>query len=101
MTDEVPEYVTEAEKELWDWGTRSPLACVTAFERDSPEEELKILENEIQYHLGAFTAAEFTLNRLYNVAGMEERFYDEPVPWLEEAVEYQRELEEEIEDAGQ
>lgn len=90
---QLPEYVIRAEEVLMDWGTSSPLDCMEASDEKPPERRLQILDREIQYHLGAFTAALHTCNSLYKIEGIENRYYPEVnPPWLPEAVERKEDL---------
>lgn len=100
MSD-VPEYIKEAEHEFVYWATNSPVSCMEASKDKPPERKAKIFESELQYHLGAFTGAQHTCHALYSEGGYD-RYYSEAFPpWMEEAVEYQKELQEQIEDQNE
>ena len=99
MSDDVPQHVIEAEYTLWGWGTASPVDCMEASKDKNPRDKLNIFKHELKYHMGAFFAAESICNSLYALEGLDNRQYPEHhPPWMEESIEYQKELQEVIDD---
>lgn len=69
-------------------------------EDKSPERKLEIFKGELQYHLGAFYSAEHTCNALYKIEGHDRYYTENFPPWMEEAVEYKEDLQEQVENDG-
>lgn len=93
MTEDIPEYILEAEYNLWDWSWSDPLDCMKQSADKSAQRKYHILDREIQYHLGAWTAAQHTCNALYKIEGIEGRYYPKHhPPWLKDAVRRKDEL---------
>lgn len=56
------------------------------------ERKLEIFNAELQYHMGAFFAAQLICNSLYKIEGFD-RYYDKHhPPWMSEAIEYKQNL---------
>lgn len=99
MSNDVPEHVIEVEKELWHWGSHGPVDCIAEAEFASADERRRAFDSELQYHLGAYTAAQSACNVLYSLEDINDRYYDElHPPWMADAMAYREQLSNRVDD---